>query len=487
MIDRKQFVISSDEWKWSERVETLRLKNGFYINRDCELHICTNAACDVVILGDAWQTDAKQDSPQAIIQTLSSSTPTDEIIAIEKSWCGRYLLIVGERIFLDAVGLLPIFYSEKTFSCSLRLLCKKESIAPRNPRIKDNTGMNWQPAPLTVYDGVRRLLPSQIINFQTGEICGRKLLPSDYFGLSDKELIDKIIEQSDTSLHNMRQTLSGKIHMSLTAGHDSRCQLALLEHAGLDYDCYTYTYGAISDDDRDVPAQLCKALNRKHHLIKMQPEDKARRMEYDMHCDRLADDGEGYSGHVFDTLADKKNPSILIKNSIWEIMVNYFGFTKHDIETKDVLQNRTRWGNLMIDQNKRLAIEEYFDWMDRFPQENLLRCNRFYYEQRSGCWLSAIEQATDVVEGINFFHLLNCREMISLHNAFSEEDRNTGRFQEKIISVACPQLSNFLYERIRKQKRKSQFTTLFATLNAYGFPTTALLYAKKIWYKIIPS
>ncbi len=487
MIDRKQFVISHDEWLWNERTKSLQLKNRFFINYDQELHICANEAKDVVILGDAWQTDKVQDSPQNIIQTLTADSSIDEIIAIEKSWCGRYVLIVGERIFLDAVGLLPVFYSAKTYASSLRLLCLKEGIKPRNPRIKDNSGMNWQPAPLTIYENVRRLLPSQIINFQSGDITPRQLLPSDYSNLDEGVLIDRIIELSDTSLHNMRKTLKGKIHLSITGGHDSRCQMALLEHSGIDYDCYTYTYDGISDGDRDIPSLLCKALNRKHYMPRMLREDKALRKEYDIHSDRLIDDGESYAGHAYDELIDMQTPSIGIKNSIWEIVIDFFELPKTTLNFNDILRQSPRWDNLMIDKNKRRAIEEYISWMKLYPQKNLSCCNHFFYEQRSGSWLPSIAQANDVIDGINFFHLCNCRELISLNNAFSEDDRHTKRFQEKIIAKACSQLSYIDYEKheyTNKEKRIAQKEAFFTILKTYSLPLTILFYVKKIYYKI---
>lgn len=75
--------------------------------------------------------------------------PDEQIDMVEKNWCGRYVLIVQGRIYLDAADLLGIFYSKEGISSSSQILADVMEL----------------PAPLTHYEQIRRLFPGQVYNY----------------------------------------------------------------------------------------------------------------------------------------------------------------------------------------------------------------------------------------------------------------------------------------------------------------------------------
>lgn len=69
-------------------------------------------------------------------------------------------------------------------------------------------------------------------------------------------------------------------------------------------------------------------------------------------------------------------------------------------------------------------------------------CNRFYWEQRCGSWLSAIEQSFDILEDCISLQPLNSRLLISLLLGFPKEERVAKEHEIKIISYACSKLKD---------------------------------------------
>jgi len=79
------------------------------------------------------------------------------------------VLIVDEWIYLDCCGLLGVFYSNCHVSSSLHVLCGIEGREVIYPQIEHRKSPDFVPGAETCYDGVKRLLPSQIYNLVKGE------------------------------------------------------------------------------------------------------------------------------------------------------------------------------------------------------------------------------------------------------------------------------------------------------------------------------
>ena len=288
MVDDRQFIIVPSKLKrdnkWNifpnERQKEITLPNDLLLIYEKKLHVCCNEDSTAVLLSDAWQVDPSKDSPENIIRTFNNKTTIEEVYQEEKTWCGRYILIVNNWLFLDFCGTLGVFYADGPhISSSYRLLCEccgKDIVYP------DTLGeglLNFAPGPLTPTDGVMRLLPSEIINIATGEKRTRPLNPDGvWHAENDQERIKELDKYFSCSLRNMVKHFSGSnFWLALTGGIDSRTLMALLESAGVEYKAFTCWHERISKADLEQPRKLADALHVPYKFIERKQENHSDR------------------------------------------------------------------------------------------------------------------------------------------------------------------------------------------------------------------
>lgn len=257
VIDDKQFLISDAAYSgWN----SIKLYNGKVLSYQNKLHVAFNNAKSVVLIGDAWQSDEKQKQPNEIIQEIAYDSMDETVYKIEESWAGRYVLIVGDRIFQDCTSQLCTFYDKNyNISSSLRILVKINGLTTKYPKIRHGVGFNYFPGPLTPYNGIKKVLCSQVLNYMTGEIYGRPLFVSDLSQCSN--LTEEFSNRFVYSLKKMQEVLDGDIKVALTGGYDSRTLLSLLHKSGVEFSCYTFeTEFNKTGGDFELPQILCKKL-----------------------------------------------------------------------------------------------------------------------------------------------------------------------------------------------------------------------------------
>lgn len=477
MINRSQFIIAKTKYIWNQRVRSQEMHQGFVLSYDKDIDVFHNAQKDVFLIGDAWQTIENELSPEQLIQQWSSATSSEDVFAAEYSWCGRYILIVGDRLFTDACGLLGVYYSKGLISSSLSLIVKYRGIHPKRAIIADYIGMDWQPAPETIYPDVWRLLPSQVLDFENCSTTARELIPSRFSERKDVDkLISTFIHHSDTSLRNMRKRLAGKIYLTLTGGHDSRTQLALFEHAGIDFECYTNKHSSTHSDDYTIPHELCKVLNRKHFVNHEQKLDTKLKNDYKEHTHYMADDGQVFCHRMLDNIMATAGGCIIVQNHLWEIAIDYY----KEIEDNDYSLNKYyfRWSNIIIDKEKRHSIEKYEEWVRETPQKRLSMRNRFMLEQRVASWVSSNMQGTDIMDNTKYFHLANSRLLLDILLSFPLEMRAKKLHQKLITQVACPAIADIRYGE--PTYRNIRMKVLLTILRQYGLWRTIALYTFKL-------
>ena len=119
MINDRQFVITD---KAINGLKYIKLSKKI-LNYQEKLPVHSNLDNTAIILGDAWQADFKQKSPYEIIKSWNADTSDEEIFEKEESWAGRYVLIVGDRLYQDFASQLCTFYDDKgNISSSLNLM-----------------------------------------------------------------------------------------------------------------------------------------------------------------------------------------------------------------------------------------------------------------------------------------------------------------------------------------------------------------------------
>ena len=120
---------------------------------------------------------------------MTGKESPDEVFNIEKTWCGRYVLIVGNYLYLDTVGTMGVYYGKRTISSSLNVLRLYHKLELSFPDIKHGQMPDFQLIPLTQYKDIDKLLPSQILNIHNLSPVYRPILPDGIFECADRKSV----------------------------------------------------------------------------------------------------------------------------------------------------------------------------------------------------------------------------------------------------------------------------------------------------------
>lgn len=492
MIYRKQFIISNKDLIDKEGFEHIRLKDGFILSYHNELKVYYHEDPEVLLLGYAWQVKPEAMDPADEIERLINKAdgPLDEtsILKMEQSWCGRYVLIAEGRVYLDATGLLGIFYSDFGISSSTALLAEAMGIEDR--LFESTSELNWLPGPLTQYDKIKRLLPSQIYDIRALSISRRKLTVGELPDFSDEQgLIKGFIEYFSSSLKNMSKTVPGRFMIALTGGYDSRTVLSLAKYAGIDFDCFTMICNSTLKGDIRIPPKLCELVGCRYHQLYQDRDrySKDRELEYTLFTDNLADDGDKrhYACGLYKELTDRFGKVTLLRGSAWEVAIDYI----------EKLFKAGFNGDMVFDYYgvedeslEKRSLAEYFKWAEN-DQKDLSPANHFFWEQRYGSWLSSIEQSFDMMEGVYSFHPINSRLLISMLLSFPKEERVFKAHQIKIIRDTVPELLTQGFSNDIPQNKtyfylwRNRFNRIISLISRRGLRKTVAYYMDLIRLK----
>ena len=474
MINDRQFIITG---KVIDGLKSIKLDKKV-LNYQAKLPIHTNKDNSVIIIGDAWQADMNQQSPYEIIKGWNSGTLDNDVYKIEESWCGRYVLIVGDRLYQDFASQFCTFYDNKgNISSSLNMMTEIFGGGGYvDPKIRHGIGMNYIPGPFTPYKNIKKVMCSQVLNINTMEVYERPILFS-----SVKKLNDRTIKEFSAyfihSLQEMRKTIDGEIKMALTGGYDSRTLLSMIYKAGFDFSCYTfeteYTKGG---GDFIIPSILCEKLGIKHQLIRMGEFDKVKYNAYIKHTAGMANDGDlrHYTYGQYDELSRGKKINVLY-SGIWESFIEYYkkhsnGFQNEPLLLDDIFK---AFPDTKLDELKIKGFQWFLENKDinKFTTDR----NRFYFEERDGCWMSYIAQGFDMINNVQMYQPCNCRLFASYLLAFNFEERVDKIHQQKIIAYNCPKIMDIPYADAYpsatwnlKKKIKNKLRTYYYYMKWYG-------------------
>ena len=459
MINDRQFFITKGKASAFEDWKEIALLNGYSLHYHEGLNIVYQEGT-IILLGYAWQVDPSRKSPQEELSALRQKTVIthNDVYNIEKSWCGRYLLIVGEWIYLDTCGTLGVFFSEHIITSSLNVLCTLECREVQYPNIVHRMQPDFFPGMRTPYSDVFRLLPSQQLNYTTKEIKTRPLLidkAPKY--CSEEDLIKTFTRYFVNSAQNFSNTfLKHKIWLATTGGRDSRTTLACFEKARIEYNTFTLWHSQISTPDQILPKKLAKVLHRKHRFIPRNKNDysQKRHKDYKTHTAGMAvdEDWNFYAYKQYQALQDDKKDIVIVRSGIFEI--SSFFYKTHSSGDPNSLTKL--FPDICNNDTFYKSIVEWKDYVANDDVNSFLSfLDRTYWDLRGGCWLSSIEQSFDMMDGIISIQIANCRLFLSLLFGFDDEDRIKKTHEEKIVKALCSFLDNIPYDdQYKTQKQK---------------------------------
>lgn len=446
MVNGKAFVIAP---KALSGMNCEKLYNGRYLNWYDGLSVTFSADKRYALIGECWSIK-KDEIPKDYLKNTKDLN-TEMILARENYWCGRYVLILEDSVYMDAVGTMSFFYSDEYSSNSLNLLRELLGLRLKNEKLYDGLSPDFVPGTETQYDGIKRLLPSLVYDIKCKTVTTRPLLPEFPVEFqSEEERLRVFVSEFAQCLKNLDRHFEGKTKLiACTGGRDSRAILAVSRYAGLCYDTCLLEHESISKEDIDISAQLSKEVEGKHFYIK---QDKARPSaerlsDFDRHTcnyEKGADRRFYEYGQFEDLRKQIGNDIVILRGAIWGVTIEYYTeFMKED------LQSSIRSIFPLVRYQKRYS-DSINDWLncvvnDTCNQE-LRMSNRIFWELREGCWLSTIEQSFDIYEGITSVQPINCRRLIALLMGFDYQVRKKKRHQERITEYACPALADIPYD-----------------------------------------
>jgi hypothetical protein len=329
-------------------------------------------------------------------------------------WAGRWALVKGTTLGLDACGLLGVFYRDGWYSSSPELL---RLIPPELREVENRlvyeSGLDWFPPPRSGISGIRRLLPSQTIDFATGELRPRPLLvPSDPdpHGLAEM-LVAALVNFADR-----------RVIVPLTGGRDSRVILAAALKAGLDVVTYTaIRLPRFSHADLTLPPKLSEIAGVPHYAIRPGKPRPELVDLFDRHSAHHCVDVERRG------LASGDTPSFapLLSGHVFELgRCFYYGELPAELDDATLAQK---------------PVHEWASWIQEHPEPIDWR-DRFYWEQRLAGWSSSFAQAGDLAPPERFYPA-NSRRFASGLLAFPEAVRRRSDHQRAILESLSPELA----------------------------------------------
>lgn len=442
-VHRRQFVLGPMRVEPVDGWCHLRVDDRFWLSHCPRLPVVQATDLDGrtwTLLGLAEQTLAEAPDPTESLEGCRSA----DVAAETDTWAGRWVLLGGGEIHLDASGLLGCFYELRpsgglVVSSSEVLLPDDATRAAvvDSRRLVHGRTIPFYPPPAARRQGVARLLPSQVLNLMTGQVQPRALIPKiktrvDSSGRS-RGILDAL---GEPMLRLNRRT--DRLWLSLSGGGDSRVILSAAIAAGISLRTYTRVTQRMSAADFFLPPEIAARFDLSHQYF-----DEGRRI-----AGRWALAQTHSGGHV-----SRGDAAPLLRggrDSLEGISVggHGFGFAK-----------KLRRGEVGADPSAPLdrakefaacrgepptssavaAFERWVEWVRDQPCPGIDLRDRYYLEQSHAGWQSSKEQLYDMGLHERFFPL-NCRRThaLVLEHARSYEPGNA--FEFPLMEASDPAL-----------------------------------------------
>lgn len=418
-------------------------------------HRLSVSACEtangkkVWLLGNAFCADGEKSAEEDI-----KSFSGDSLTELSRFWTGRYVLITENELLTDATGLMGAFYSKNgTVSSSLKLLATTQNL--KTTSSINASGINWQILPLTLFDGIKKLLSTERIDLSNGFSVKRNNWVTDYRHLTTEEKCEKTAEILKNAVKNISAFSGKKIVLALTGGKDSRVTLSALLNAGVGFSTYTAEHENISSSDRKLPQKLAKAFGKKHEYIKRQKLDQNKLSDY---YNFSASNSKGadaafYACGQFDSFGED---TLILRSGLFEAAQTYA--RRHTTE-QNFFEDMTAHYFVLKNGKQREAFELWADNAMRNPIDYVDIRDRFYIEQRVGGWAAAIEQSFDIAD-FTSIQIANCKELLSIFLSCNDKERAELSIAYKTMELLEPKVLSFA------TNKKSLFDKLRLALKA---------------------
>lgn len=455
LLNRRQFIVGDKPLIPSPTWKSAYLSSNVSISYSPVLPIALvtdRQGIHWALLGLAVQTNPSLGDPVSQIR----NSQTAEVPLASESWAGRWVLLGNDELYIDASGLLGCYYRTNTsrhakckvwISSSLCLLTDPAlfpSLSRKHRELIHNIGFDYDPPPLTCYEGIQKLLPTEHIELSTGKVHAVELASFPSETLTYAELLDAMTVNLTTSLKNLARnaTTEERFWLPLTAGYDSRLLLALASNIGLPIKTFTQITKGMTKADRTYPPLLSRLVGAEHIFIRPQRESTQLRELFDRHSAAQALGVVDRHFYAKKQWAWVSELDVVLRGLCFETgRCNYHRLFPPFLESS-ISQRASLVMNAIGEKPTGYVLSslaEYFSWLARWPQEKIDWRDRFYIEVRLAGWASCMEQALDLLPG-TLFHCANSKKFYGLVLSVPIEKRCKSLHHVDIITRLCPAL-----------------------------------------------
>lgn len=346
----------------------------------------------IVFNGEIYNFAALRKSCEAAGHRFRSHTDTEVILALYRLHgieCLTYLRGMfafaiwdeaRKRLFFarDRVGKKPFHYSlgKQGFA-----FCSEIDPLSRHPWIDrqlDYRSLDYYlqlqaiPAPLTIYRGIRKLLPAHYGIIESGQLSVRRYWQPEYrdkLAITDADALDAFEEKFAESVR-LRMVADVPVGALLSGGVDSSLTVALMARYA-DQPIRTFSVGFIEDTvDESAYAQqaaeLCGSLHRPVRMSGPDLDDLPRLVK---HYGEPYGDYSALPSFLVCTTARQEVAVVLNGDGGDELLGGYPRY-----ELSELVQNYSRW----VQRSLPFSLRKQVDWMLRSSRYPYRKLHRFF-------------------------------------------------------------------------------------------------------------
>lgn len=464
---RKRFIITNVALDGVDKYKQITIFDGVYLFYTDDLNVST-VNSDCIVIGNMFSSTEKNFGE---LLAESDGSVEDALYYM----CGRYVVIYKNRIYMDAIGLLGVFYTKNgaDFYISNDLTAYEELLN----KTASNYNFEWRkdfinymPAPLTTVEGVYKLFNKQCIELESE---GYKILPlkrkMKRFELSNEELFEKLKTAHICLFRNIANRYD-KVSLTLTGGVDSRTSFAFMQAAGIEFSAFSHYVPDFNKGDMKIPKRIAKRFKRKYTFVKTGAFSKEKETEYDAFVANSVADGDRYAYSNGINYPDKKG-TVVIKSAVYESFAvkSWYGniFPAVPSDKQAFLDVIEAFSGKRLEKRILDSLSLFYDEFKVELSETEMGC-LFYRMERDGVWLSYIERSLDLLD-CDIIQPCNCLFIAELWSSFPDEMRTYEKEGQKYVvkklypelakypynpTPFCKKLKKFLYPLYKKLKRK---------------------------------
>ncbi|HLA82711.1 MAG TPA: hypothetical protein VJP78_14040 [Thermoleophilia bacterium] len=380
----------------------------------------SNGTQSVALLGYALNPfDPSADNRDVLVDTLSALEDGSDLLDQASVLGGRWVLIVNDgrtmRLFHDAMGLRPVFYTDPRRTRDLWYTSQPAIVAqmlnlPLKSEVIDlvtatrwTDGEHWLPGDAAPYDGMKRLVPNHYLDLRSGE--SRRYWPTRELGRLD---LEESVQRSGRILSGLMESVSRRYSpaIGMTAGRD--CRVVLAASRGIRNATYvTVRKPRQPESDVAIPARLLRGLGLAHHIIP-------------------------WPSQIDEHFATVFRRNSALPHDVWipeaQACFHYSGLAKVAVtgaggsapkryyaprEEDSRALNPERLSATLGMGSHPFAVASFGAWLAGVAD---IRCpdawDLVHWEQRCGGWLAMCQQEYDVAWG-EIFTPYNCRRLLA--------------------------------------------------------------------------